>query len=504
MLQKTAAALFLLIAGGVGAQEMTYTLEQCVQEALRNNPAAGIAKDAEAAALEDVASAEGRYYPEVGVQSAYRRFETHAFLPSDLAPITGIPSTVVGPLNDWRLNVSANYVVYDSGLRSSDLNSAKSQLSAAREEAGRTRADIVYNVHVGYFDVLQAQAALRSAKDRQSRSREHVKLAEARKAEGAVPQADVTLSRTDASSADLDVASAENTLRVAQGKLNQAMGHPPNESFALAEAPATDLDPAQIQVQQYLDKAMESRPEVVAAQKRAEARRSQIGAVRSEILPKVRAEAGYGWRDDDFDPPDKDWWVGVSLNIPLFDGGVRNQSHREKQDRSRSRGTNRSRKSNCRCNKKYGPRIQRWVEAFQALQTSGVMKEQAAESARSRQSPIRRRRRNHQRSAGCRTRPGAIRNATEQRAISFADHALRFPPRRRPIVGALQFPQSSRSSSGPAGILSRFGWLNTTNRSALASNAAVHFNRGRSALWEQSIRSAEDTMADLHQTLPMP
>lgn len=380
MLQKTAAALFLLIAGGVGAQEMTYTLEQCVQEALRNNPAAGIAKDAEAAALEDVASAEGRYYPEVGVQSAYRRFETHAFLPSDLAPITGIPPTVVGPLNDWRLNVSANYVVYDSGLRSSDLNSAKSQLSAAREEAGRTRADIVYNVHVGYFDVLQAQAALRSAKDRQSRSREHVKLAEARKAEGAVPQADVTLSRTDASSADLDVASAENTLRVAQGKLNQAMGHPPNESFALAEAPATDLDPAQIQVQQYLDKAIEGRPEVVAAQKRVEARRSQIGAVRSEILPKVRAEAGYGWRDDDFDPPDQDWWVGVTLNIPLFDGGVRN--HRiAKSKIEADREERQVAQIKLSVQQEVWTAYSGWVEAFQALKTSGVMKEQAAESA---------------------------------------------------------------------------------------------------------------------------
>ena len=31
---------------------------------------------------------------------------------------------------------------------------------------------------------------------------------------------------------------------------------------------------------------------------------------------------------------------------------------------------------------------------------------------------------------------------------------------------------------------------NTTNRSALAANTAVHFNRGRSALWEKGIRSA--------------
>ena len=37
---------------------------------------------------------------------------------------------------------------------------------------------------------------------------------------------------------------------------------------------------------------------------------------------------------------------------------------------------------------------------------------------------------------------------------------------------------------------------NTTNRSALAANTAVRFNRGRSALWEQSIRSTEINFAE--------
>ena len=38
----------------------------------------------------------------------------------------------------------------------------------------------------------------------------------------------------------------------------------------------------------------------------------------------------------------------------------------------------------------------------------------------------------------------------------------------------------------------------TTNRSALAANTTVHFNRGRSALWEQSIRSAEQHCGNSH------
>ena len=45
------------------------------------------------------------------------------------------------------------------------------------------------------------------------------------------------------------------------------------------------------------------------------------------------------------------------------------------------------------------------------------------------------------------------------------------------VVGALQFPQFATADPGPMEFISRFGCLDTTNRSALASNTTVHFKR---------------------------
>lgn len=380
LLAKKLAPGILLIGllNCVHAQERsTFTLEECVQEALSNNPASLAAKHAEAASKEDVSAAEGSYYPEVGVQSQYRRWETHAFLPEGIFR-PGLP-THIGPTNDWQLNVRANYTVFDSGLRSSGLQSAKSQFSAAYEESNRTRADLVYSVQSAYFEMLQAQDGLTLAKVRQNRSKDHLHIAEERKAAGAVPQADVTRARTQVSSADLDAAAAESALRIAQGHLNQVMGRAPNSALQIGPPGAPVPDPSGVRVDDVLQKALESRPEVVAAQKRADAKRNQIGAARSEILPKVRAEAGYGWRDDDFDPPDKDWWVGVTLNIPLFDGGVRG-SHIAKSKIEADRELQQLAQARLSVQQEVWSAYSRWIEAFQSLQTSGVMKDEAAES----------------------------------------------------------------------------------------------------------------------------
>ncbi len=368
---------FILLNLAYAEEPTVYTLDECVQVALTNNPGYGAAKMTEDAAKEDIATAKGKYYPEVGFQTGYRRFETHAFLPAGIGG-PDFPS-FVGPINDYKLNVQTNYMLFDSGLRSADLATARAQLSAAQQDSGRTRVDIVYHVQTAFYQVLQAEDGVELAMDRLARSKDHLKIAEQRKSAGAVPKADVTRSRTEVASAELDVVAADSALRIANGQLNEAMGRSAAEPLKIAKAELIPPDPAQTNIQDALQKAIQSRPEILAAQKRAEAKSSQIKAVRSDILPKVRAEAGYGWRDDNFDPYDQDWWVGVTLNVPVFDGGVR--KHRiAKSKIEANRELQQVEQVKLGVQQEVWTAYSQWMESFQALQSSNAMKAEAAES----------------------------------------------------------------------------------------------------------------------------
>lgn len=355
------------------------TLKACVEEALQKNPAAVLAKQTEESALEDVGAAKGRYYPEALFRSGFRRWETHVFLPEGVGS-PGFQPTV-GPVNEWRANLRAQYTVFDSGLRSSELKSAESQYSATQEESFRTRSEIVYSVYAAFYELLAAEDEVELAKLRIERSQDHLRLATDRKEAGAVPQADVTRARVDVSSAELTLVAAESSLRIASGNLNRAMGRMPHERLQVARIELNAPDPGEIDVPQSLTRALEKRPEVQAGIRRVDAKRSQIGAVRSEILPKVRAEAGYGWLEEEFVPKDRDWWIGVTLDIPLFDGGAR--SHRSAKSKVEvNREQTRLDQTKLSIQQEVWSAHSRWVEAHQSLQTNRARKEQAEESLR--------------------------------------------------------------------------------------------------------------------------
>src|SRR5262249_14582973 len=151
-----------------------------------------------------------------------------------------------------------------------------------------------------FYEVLQAEDGVELAKAREQRSKDHLRLAQERKAVGAVPQFDVTRSRTDVASAQLDIASAESNLRLALGRLNEVMGRSASEPLQIARPMLVTPDPSQISIDDSMKRATETRPEILAAHQRVQAKESQVGSVHSDIMPKVKAEAGYGWRDNDF------------------------------------------------------------------------------------------------------------------------------------------------------------------------------------------------------------
>lgn len=374
---KIIAAFLSILAQQVFAQS-PMSLEDCIQVALQNNPASNYAKQSELSALEDVRIAKGKYFPEVGFRFGYRRWESHAFLPEGFVR-PGLDT--IGPVNEWRTNLRGQYTIFDSGQRSSELNSAESQYEASQQESLETRNNIIYSVHAAYYDVLAAEDDLALSKTRISRSQDHLRIASDRKEAGDVPQADVTRARVDLSTAELNSVSAEGSLRIALGNLNQAMGRLPQDPLQIANSEISIPDPAATDVQQSLNNALQKRPEIQAAQKRVEAKQNQIGIYRSDILPKVRAEAGYGWLDEEFFPKDQDWYVGVSLDVPLLDGGTRrHRIARSKVEVNREQAQLDQLKLSVQ--QEVWSAYSRWIEAYQSLETSRSRQAQAEESLR--------------------------------------------------------------------------------------------------------------------------
>ena len=377
--------IFLLLAQSTAAAESEpanrpLTLSDCIRIALEANPAGRVAAAGVQSAREAVGEAQAPYYPELGLQTGYRRFQTHAFLPGWVRIPPGSP-TVVGPTDDWLGGLRARYTLYDFGERKALGQSARARQGLAEEEQSRIRQDIILSVYYGFFSLTSALEAKGVAEQNLARSRDHLRLTTIRKEAGAVPKADVLRAQVEVSNAQLALVRAESLIRLARGNLNLSMGRSVEKPVEVTPSAQPPTRPEQIDLSLSLDQAAQSRPEIKGALKKIEVSQSNIQAARSAYGPRLRAEGGYGWRDNDFLPQDEDWAVGVTLEWPLFTGFARkHRLARAKADLSKEEAEAERLKLAVR--QEVWNAFSRVTEVYQTLETAQTLVQDALESNR--------------------------------------------------------------------------------------------------------------------------
>jgi outer membrane protein TolC len=356
------------------------TLRDCVGIALARNPSVRTAAALIQAAREGVGEAQAPYYPELGLQARYGRFQTHAFFP-DWVRVPQGSSPVVGPTNDWLGGLRARYILYDFGEREARVRSARARQGVAEEEGLRVSQDIILAVHHGFFGLTSALEARKVADQNLERTLDHLRLTRERKEAGAVPKADVLRAQVEVSNAELALVRAENLIRLARGQLNLSLGRPVEQSTEISPGTPTVFSPDRIDLDLAFRQAAASRPEIKAAFQKIEHSKSKIQEAKSAYGPRVRAEGSYGWRDSDFLPQDEDWLVGVAIEWPLFTGFAR--QHRLAQARADlSREEAEAERLDQLVRQEVWNAHSRLRESYQALQTADVLVGDALESHR--------------------------------------------------------------------------------------------------------------------------
>ena len=303
------------------------SLDSCIRTALSNNPSLKASRAGVTAALESEGRTRSLYYPQLSLQAGYSRWESHAFLPNSIQnlPLRAI-SPVIGPTNQYSLDLQGSYTLFDSGLRKAEVSGAEATREAASEASAQDTQDLVLSVTSSYCGLLAAQANLSVEKQSLKRSEDHLRLAQDRKAVGAVPLADVLRARVEVANARLAEVHAASGVEVARGALAASMGLSPDTPLAIQDAGEEVKPPTLLDAGQALDEAQANRPEVRAAERRVEAGQAGVRAARSAYGPTVELDASYGRLDSSYFPQDKNWSAGIVLRLPVFTGFARSHA----------------------------------------------------------------------------------------------------------------------------------------------------------------------------------
>jgi outer membrane protein len=291
------------------------SLAELTEYALRNNPRV---RQAWFAARANAAG--------VGIEQADRLPQiTGNYAITRILPISG----TTGLLAPWQTRhgptVTLSYILLDFA-REFQVEAAEFRLLASNLNTNRVLQDVVFQVEQAYYRLLGLEALVRVNEQTLQNIRTALDAAQRRRESGLATVADVYRSETQVAQADLNLTRSRGEFEKARGALAAAVGLPVNQSLQVQTV--SELPPVReltATLNDLLERARATRPDLVAAEAQAKAARATAQAARRAGLPTVEINALEGRtafldQVNEARAPVTNYTLSLNLRIPIFTG----------------------------------------------------------------------------------------------------------------------------------------------------------------------------------------
>jgi outer membrane protein TolC len=297
------------------ASSAPLSLAELTEYALRNNPRVRQAWFAARANAAGVGIEEADRLPQITGNYALTR----------IRPISG----TTGVLSPWQTRhgptVTLSYVLLDFA-RGLQIEAAEFRLLAANLNTNRVLQDVVFQVEQAYYRLLGLQALIRVNEQSLQNNRTALDAAQRRRESGLATVADVYRSETQVAQSELNLTRSRGEFEKARGQLAVAVGMPVNQSLQVQTV--SELPPVReitASLNELLERARATRPDLVAAEAQAKAARTTAEAAMRAGLPTVEINATEGktaFLDEVNRPraPATNYTLTLNLRIPIFTG----------------------------------------------------------------------------------------------------------------------------------------------------------------------------------------
>ena len=233
----------------------------------------------------------------------------------------------VGPFSTFDARASVTQSVFDFGaIRRYQASRTAAQAVGGDSETARD--EVARQVSTLYLAALRAQARTDASQADVTLAESLGELAANQKTAGTGTGIEVTRAKVQLAQAQQQLLVARSDLRQSQLELLRAIGLRLDTAVRLTGK--MDYAPQEpVTAAKALEIALATRADWKAQQKREEAARLSYSGVRLERLPSVVGFADYGSNGTSIDNSVPTRTVGLSLRVPIFDGGRRDARRSE-------------------------------------------------------------------------------------------------------------------------------------------------------------------------------
>lgn len=235
--------------------------------------------------------------------------------------------TLVGPFNTFDVRASMGQSILDlSAIRR--LQAARVGVNAAESESESARDQVAGQVARLYFSGLRADADLEAALANVDLSEALLKLATDQKAAGTGVGIEVTRARVQLANDRQRLLVVQNQRRQALLELRKAMGMKLDRELELVDKLAY-MPVEALTLDKALALAYTTRADFSGQLRREEGARLTYDATKLERVPSVAGFADYGSIGSSINHAIPTRGYGLSLRLPIFDGGRRDARRAE-------------------------------------------------------------------------------------------------------------------------------------------------------------------------------
>jgi len=299
--------LFLFICFDRAAAEEVLTWGGCIKEAAKNHP--------------DLIAAE----ESIKQSEASKRQTASTLFPQITGSVGASTAKTAGSAGSstadtYSYGVAGTQLLFDGTKTINNVKAAAENIAAAKQGFKFTSTTVRFRLRSAFIDLLKTQEMLRITADIYNIRRSNLELITLRYASGLEHKGALLTAEADLADAQYGISQAKRGVEVAQGELVKEMGRAQLIPMR-AEGDFEVKDSALVKPDfETLAKNNPSLQQLIAQKRSAE---FSLKSAYANFSPQFTGSAGANRTDSHWTPQGDQWNLGLSLTMPIFEGGLR-------------------------------------------------------------------------------------------------------------------------------------------------------------------------------------
>jgi outer membrane protein TolC len=328
MIRKVSVLFFAVFCISVSSSfSETMNLEQCINAGINYNPEV-IAADMMVNSLKSgIKEARAGFLPSISASGNAKRL-------SNISS-SGASDTDYLDQNAASYSIQLSQTIYSGSKIVNTYKKAKLEKEKYEADKKFKKIEIAYKIKVKFFETMKAQEESRILAKKIESMEAGLERAKALYEKRFVPKSDFLEAKVDLENARLEKSISENNIKRKKAELLSLMGMQPDSLIKFVKTSPEKMDlNFNGDFYSLYEMAKVQRPDLKSMIKQVEITNKNSALSKGRYLPEVKFTAGYYDSDKNYDDKgtgltgeynrdqrNRYWSAGVSVQVPIFDGG---------------------------------------------------------------------------------------------------------------------------------------------------------------------------------------